>query len=124
MALRSERRFISQVAVKSGMLVEFTYRKMRDSTAKTYMAMVVDPNKNNYLHALLVDDLSDVDLIRLVVTLGNLTFDPSNRAQPLTDLKSDEAYKKYSGIKDQRRYRTFLLSNISGLRQILIGDIT
>jgi hypothetical protein len=124
MALRSERRFISQVALASGMLVEFTYRKMRDSTTKTYMGLVIDPNKNNYLHALLVDDLSDADLIRLVTTLGNLTFDPSNRAQPLTDLKNDAAYKKYSSIKDQRRYRTFLLSNISSLRQILIGAVT
>jgi hypothetical protein len=123
MALRGERRFISQPSVTSGILLEFTYRSNRDNVTKTYVVLVIDPNRGNYLHGLLVDDLSDEALIRLIVQLGNFTFDPENPSRPLTDLRNDDAYRKYSAIKHERRYRTFLRSNISNLRQILVGGV-
>lgn len=125
MSLLSERRFIDIGNLSSGMLVEFSYTKISDDSTKSYIAIVIDPNKDNYLHALLIDDLSDFELVNLVVRLGDsFTFDPDKRADPLTNLKTDEAYNKYLGIKNQRRYRTFLVNKISSLRQILIGELT
>lgn len=124
MALRSERRFISKEAIQSGMLVEFTYKKVSDESIKSYTVLIVDPNKDDYLHGLLISDLSDAELIGLVTKLGSFTYDPDNRAEPITNLQSDAAYDRYLGIKNERRYRTFLRENISSLRQILTGTIT
>lgn len=124
MALKSQRRFISKNNVTSGMLLEFSYTKVSDNTTKNYITLVIDPNKDNRMHALLVDDLSDMELVGMITKLGNFTYDPNNPSNPLTDLKSDAAYNKYLGIKNDRRYRTFLVNNISSLRQILIGELT
>lgn len=122
MALRGERRFISINNVLSGMLIQFSYRKATDNSIKNYTIIVVDPNKNNYLHGLLIDDLSDSELIGLITQLGEFNYDPTNRSSPITNLQSDVSYNKYKGL-NQRRYRTFLLNNISNLRQILIGKV-
>lgn len=124
MALRSDRRFIAKNKLISGMLVEFNYTKL-DGTTKRYEAIIVDPNKDNYLHGLLIEDLSDFELFTLITTLGDsLKFDQDNRTAPITNLQTDDAYKKYLGIKSQRRYRTFLVDKISSLQQILIGELS
>lgn len=130
MALRSERRFISKSNVQSGMLVEFSYTKIADGTTKSYMILVIDPSKKNestnneQLHGLLVDDLSDMELIGLITKLGSFQFNPDDPAAPLTNLQSDSAYSKYlSTTKSQKRYRTFVTKNISSISQILIGEV-
>ena len=122
MALRSVRRFIGINNVKSGMLVQFGYSKL-DNSSNSYTALVIDPNKNNYMHALLIDKLSDAELVSLVKQLGSLNYDPEAKNAPITDLQNDEAYKNYTQIKDKRLYRTFRLNKISNLRQILIGEL-
>lgn len=124
MPLRSERRFISKSKISSGMLVEFSYQKIKDKTRQSYVAIVIDPNKDDYLHALLINDLSDKELLDMITKLGEISYNPQQRDKPLIDLQNDDAYDKYLGIKNQRRYRTFLIENISSLRQILIGKIT
>lgn len=125
MALKSERRFISLSNLSSGMMIEFRYTKA-DSTAKSYTAIVIDPNKDSYLHALLLDNLSDSEIIQVATDLGReFNYDPDVRNAPITNLQSEEVYNRYkaSQFKSERRYRTFLLSNISSLRQILIGEM-
>jgi hypothetical protein len=75
------------------------------------------------MHALLIDKLSDAELVSLVTQLGSLNYDPEAKNAPITDLQNDEAYKNYTQIKDKRLYRTFRLNKISNLRQILIGEL-
>lgn len=124
MPLRSERRFIAKSNLSSGMLIDFSYKKISDGSSKNYTALVIDPNKDKYLHALLIEDLSDSELVNMITRLGQFSYDPDERNKPITDLQSDEAYSKYLGIKNERRYRTFLVENISSLRQILIGKLS
>lgn len=129
MALRSERRFIQKNAINSGMMLEFSYTSL-DNTVKNYSILAIDiMSKNNkeYLHGLLMDGLTDFDLVRLSTQIGKtFNFDPDNRSGPLTTLNTNDAYNSYKGsfVKNDRRYRTFLLSNISKLQQILIGELT
>ena len=130
MALRSERRFISKSKIESGMLLEFSYTKIADGASGRYTVLVIDPVKKNestgneQLHALLIDDLDDMELIRLITTLGSFQFNPDERDAPLTNLQSDAVYTKYlNTTKSQRRYRTFILKNITNPQQILIGEI-
>lgn len=124
MAIRSTRRFVGKANLKSGMLVEFSYTKLKDNQKNNYVALVIDPNKDNYMHALLIDDLTDFQLISLITKIGeSFVYDPDKPDQPLTNLQTNESYNKYLSIKDQRRYRTFLVNNISNLRQILIGEV-
>lgn len=106
------------------MLVEFTYKKVSDGSTKKYIVLVIDPDKDKYLHALLIEDLSDNELVTMIKQLGEFSYDADEKNKPLTDLQSNEAYNKYLGIKDQRRYRTFLVDNISNLRQILVGELS
>jgi len=127
MALRSERRFISKTNIKSGMLLSITYKK-NSGEVKDYMLITIDPDKenkftkNNQLHGLLVDDLSDEELIKMIVTIGNLSYDPTDVRAPLTDIQNDEAYEKFKANYDtKKRYRTFTLDNIRSVRQILVG---
>lgn len=124
MPLRSERRFIAKDKIQSGMMLEFSYKKIKDDSNDTYMVLVIDPDKDSYLHALKIDDLSDTELIGLITKLGSFTYDPDNRKNPITNLQNDEAYNKYTGIKSDRRYRTFLKNNIVNPRQILLGNVT
>lgn len=128
MSLRSERRFISISNVKSGMLVEFNYKK-HDLTSKSYTVIVIDPDKDSYFHAFLLDDLSDLDIVRIATEFGKEfnynTDSPSARKEPITNLQTDGAYDRYkrSLFRNDRRYRTFIRSNISQLRQILLGEL-
>ncbi len=129
MSLQSERRFLSKTNLTSGTMVEFSYIA-KDSTTKTYSVLVIDVINTNdiqYLHGLLLDNLSDFDIIKLSTQVGNqFNFNPDERDVPLTSLNSDEAYSRYktSIFKNDRRYRTFILDNVSNLTQILIGEIT
>jgi hypothetical protein len=127
MALRSERRYISKGDIKSGMMLDITYQKKSGET-KPYTILVVDPTKQNQytttsqLHGILINDLTDAELIKLVVTIGNLQYQEDRRS-PLTNLQSDEVYDKYKSLYgSQDRYRTFILENIKTARQILLGE--
>lgn len=134
MAFRSERRFISYGKVTTGMMVEFSYTKETGDT-NTYTAIVIDPSKSKevngvqqkYMHAILIDDLTDFEIIKLATELGEeFEFDPDNRTVPITYLKTDEAYTRYtqSNIKPKRIYRTFITERVKSIRQILLGEIT
>jgi len=132
MALRSERKFISKGNIQSGMLVEFSYKKIKDGNTGKYTVLVIDPNKKNesttkdQLHGLLVDDLSDMDLVRISTEFGQtFNYNADDRSNPITNLQSGEAYSRYtaSTMKNDRRYRTFVVDNISSLQQILIGEL-
>lgn len=110
------------------MLLEFSYTKKSDGSTKSYMVLVIDPAKKNentkttQLHGILIDDLSDDELIKLIVTLGNTQITPNAREAPLANLQSNETYDNYVGsIKGDRRYRTFVLDNVGSVRQILVG---
>ena len=113
--------------IQSGMFLDFTYSK--DGETKRYIGLVIDPDKKHpttskaQLHALLVDGMSDAEILRLVASVGNITFDPDNKKSPITFLKTEDAYDKYkaSSILTNRKYRTFLVNNMSSVRQILIG---
>jgi hypothetical protein len=92
--------------------------------------IIIDPAKkagdDAYLHGLVIDNLSDMELVRLSTEIGKeFNYDPSERKAPITYLQSDAAYERYkaSGIVNERLYRTFLLSNVSNPRQILIGEL-
>jgi hypothetical protein len=128
MALRSERRFISKNDIQSGMMLDITYKKKSGET-KTYTILTIEPSKENQytkssqLHGILIDDLSDADIFKLIVSLGNLTVGDDRKA-PLTNLQSDDAYSKYKSLYgSQDRYRTFIIENIVNARQILIGEL-
>lgn len=108
------------------MMIEFSYTKTDNST-KTYTVMVIDPDYNGYLHALLLDNLSDFEIVKLATELGNVfNYDPMSPSAPITNLQSNDAYNRYklSGYRDDRRYRTFIVNKITGLRQILIGELS
>ena len=128
MALKSKRRFISLNNIKSGMMIEFSYAKENGDT-DSYQVIVIDPNKSvdgkSYLHALLLENMSDADIINMATQLGNeFNIDPDKRNEPVTNLKSDAAYSRYKGssIRGKRIYRTFLRERIKGTpRQILVG---
>lgn len=124
MALRSERRFISKDKIESGMMLEFSYKKVDDGSVQKYTVLVIDPDKNSYVHALKIDDLSDTEVINLVTKLNSFNYDPTNPRTPITNLQSDDAYNKYLGIKSDRRYRTFVKKNIMYPRQILLGNLS
>lgn len=129
MGLRAEGLFISPNDLVSGMMIDFFYTK-RDSTVERYTAIVIDPAKkagdNLYLHALLIDGMSDMEMVRLATEVGQVfNYDPDNRDAPITYLQSNEAYIRYkaSPLLNQRIYRTFLLENITSPRQLLIGEL-
>jgi len=133
MSLRSERRFISYADVKSGMMVEFSYTK-DSGEMSSYKAIVIDPDKTgevqgrseHYMHAILIDELTDFEIVSLATELGEeFNFDPDRRKAPITYLQTDEAYNRYrsSNLKPKRIYRTFVKDRIRSIRQILIGAI-
>lgn len=129
MALRSERRFTALDNAVSGMMTSFSYTKL-DGTTKSYMVLVIDPqlrtdDGKEYLHGLLIDQLSDPELLQLAVTLGQtISIDPDDRRAPVTNLQTDEAYARYlQSYKGRDLYRKFIRSNIKGFQQILLGGI-
>lgn len=127
MALRSERRFISPNNIESGMMIQFSYVK-ENGDSGLYEVIVIDPKKSVrekiYLHALLLEGMTDQEIFQLVARLGDtVNFNPDKRAEPLTNLQTDAAYERYKGstLSSKRVYRTFLFDKISNARQILIG---
>ena len=140
MGFRDDGRFISKYEVTTGMIIDFSYTSASRKEKKTarYKVLVIDPAKfhnstdNAQLHGLLIDDkLSDFDIVRISTEIGkefNYNANPEtdeDRRVPITMLQSNEAYSRYttSFIKNDRRYRTFLVDNMSSVRQILIGEL-
>jgi hypothetical protein len=114
------------------MMVQFRYTKKSGETNQ-YVVLVVDPQRTNkratepQLHGFVIDEMNDKELIEFFSSLqGNINIDyEDRRASIIEGLNTDEAYKKFTSskyIKD-RSYRTFNLSAITGIRQILIGSI-
>jgi hypothetical protein len=130
MPLRSERRFISINNVTPGMMIQFNYTK-KSGGSGSYTVLVVDPNRQNdhasepQLHGFVIDELSDSQLIEFFASFGktiNLDYE-DRRASVVEGLNTDEAYNmfKVSKYVDNRSYRTFNLSSMSSVRQILLG---
>ena len=132
MALRSERRFISITNVLPGMMIQFNYTK-KSGDSGSYIVLVVDPNRQNdhasepQLHGFVIDELSDSQLIEFFASFGKTTkLDyEDRRASVVEELNTDEAYTAFKSSKyvDNRSYRTFNLSSMSSVRQILLGEV-
>lgn len=132
MPLRSERRFISISKVKSGMMIEFNYTKLSGNSG-TYTVLVVDPYRKNdratepQLHGFTIKELSDSELIEFFTSFGkSLNIDYTDRrASIVRDLNTDEAYEAFASSKyvKDRTYRTFNISKMSQVRQVLIGSV-
>lgn len=132
MPIRSTRRFIGVNNIKSGMMIDFIYKK-KSGGSGSYVVLVVDPNRKNdrateaQLHGFVIDQLSDEELIEFFTSFGksvNLDY-TDKRASIVEDLNTDDAYTKFVSSKyvGNRSYRTFNLSGMSGVRQILLGTI-
>lgn len=132
MAIRSERRFIGLTNVKPGMMVQFSYTK-KSGESGSYVVLVVDPNRKNeralepQLHGFVIEDMTDSELIDFFSSFKkNINIDFSNRSASVVEgLNTDEAYEQFRGSKyvKDRSYRTFNLSGISQMRQILLGSV-
>jgi hypothetical protein len=132
MPLRSERRFISLSNVQSGMMIQFNYAK-KSGGSGTYTVLVVDPTRKNeratepQLHGFVIQELTDAELIDFFASFRtSINFDyEDRRASVVQGLNTDEAYATFAGsryVKD-RSYRTFNLSGMSQVRQILLGSV-
>lgn len=130
MPLRSERRFIGVSNVTSGMIVQFNYTKLNGDNSQ-YIVLVVDPYRKNdhakehQLHGYDVKEMSDEELVTFAAEFKTrLNIDPDNRRKELVgDLNTQEAYETFrsSQFSQGRPYRTFNLSKITQMRQVLIG---
>lgn len=131
MGLKGQRRFISLNNITSGMMIQFSYKKASGGSGQ-YVVLVVDPNRQNerasepQLHGFIINELSDSELIEFFSSFGTSTkLDiEQNRAPVVEELNTDEAYAKFASSKyvKNRSYRTFNLSGISQVRQILLGE--
>lgn len=131
MALRSERRFIGISSLQPGMMIEFNYSKKSGGSGK-YVVLVVDPRRQNerasepQLHGFVINDLSDSELVEFFASFGkSMRIDYSDRrASVVEGLNTTEAYETFKSSKyvEDRSYRTFNLSGMSSVRQILIGS--
>ena len=132
MALRSEGRFISLNNVKPGMMISFNYSKKSGDSGK-YTVLVVDPNRQNeralepQLHGFVIDELSDKELVEFFTSFGkSIKLDYEDRRSSIVEeLNTDEAYERFKSSKyvKDRSYRTFNLSTMSAVRQILLGSV-
>ena len=131
MPLRSERRFINIRNVKPGMMLEFSYTKLNGQGNK-YVVLVIDPDRKNehasepQLHGYIIKDtMTDQEVIQFFSSFqSNLSLDYDDRRKSLvSELDSDESYDKFlkSKYADSRLYRTFNISKMSAVRQILLG---
>jgi len=132
MPLRSERRFISISNVKPGMMIEFNYTK-KSGGGGSYIILVVDPNRKNeratepQLHGFVIDELTDEQLIEFFSSFRksiNIDY-KDRRASIIEGLNTDEAYNTFATSKyvKDRSYRTFNLTGMSQVRQILLGSV-
>jgi len=132
MPLRSERRFISISNVKPGMMIEFNYTK-KSGGGGSYIILVVDPNRKNeratepQLHGFVIDELTDEQLIEFFSSFRkSINIDYKDRqASIIEGLNTDEAYNTFATSKyvKDRSYRTFNLTGMSQVRQILLGSV-
>jgi|LauGreDrversion4_2_1035121.scaffolds.fasta_scaffold603608_2 hypothetical protein len=132
MPLRSERRFISLSNVQSGMMIQFNYAKKSGGTGQ-YVVLVVDPNRRNeratesQLHGFVIDELSDSELLEFFASFRkSISLDYDDRKRSVVEgLNTDEAYETFASSKyvKDRSYRTFNLSGMTQIRQILIGSV-
>jgi hypothetical protein len=125
--LRSSPRYIAQKDIKSGMILDFGYNKL-NGESKMYQALVIDPSKsdehtgNLQLHGLLIDDLDDQKLLEMLKMLGSFFEAPPGWRNPIADYNSDEVYERIKQrITDsKKRYRTFLVDNITRPQQRIV----
>lgn len=132
MPLRSERRFIGISDVEPGMMIQFNYSK-KSGGGGSYVVLVVDANRENdhasepQLHGFVINELSDSQLIDFFSSFGtSVSIDSEDRrASVVEGLNTDEAYATFASSKyvKSRSYRTFNLSGISQVRQILLGSV-
>ena len=130
MAIRSQRRFININDIESGMMIQFTYKKLSGETQE-YVVLVIDPDRQNehasqpQLHGYVLKDFSDKELVEFFSAFDTeVNLNPRNNKKPvIKELNNDAAYAKFAASKyvSNRAYRTFNLSNISRTRQILVG---
>jgi hypothetical protein len=111
------------------MLLDIIYQKDSGETS-TYSVLAIDPDKvnqftnNRQLHGLLIGDLTDDEIVKLINVMGELIYNPEDKKAALVDLQNNESYQKFSANYDtKKRYRTFTLNNIRSVRQILVGGI-
>lgn len=118
--------------VKSGMVVEFTYKK-ENGESKKYKVMVIDPARENLhtkdskepakLHAYDVSSLDDREFIRFIADLDvPFTLNPAEKELSIAELDSFGAYEafKTSLKRLDRPYRTFTKSKITSIRKIVL----
>lgn len=132
MPIRSERRFIGVSSIKPGMMIEFNYTK-KSGGSGPYVVLVVDPNRKNerakepQLHGFVIQNLSDSELIEFFASFNkSMKIDYTDRrASVVEGLNTDEAYTAFASSKyvKDRSYRTFNLSSMSQVRQILLGSV-
>jgi hypothetical protein len=115
------------------MMIQFNYSKKSGGSGQ-YIVLVVDPNRENdhasepQLHGFVIDQLSDSELIEFFSSFRTtITIDSENRKKSVVEqLNTDEAYAAFASSKyvKNRSYRTFNLSGMSSIRQILVGTPT
>ena len=129
MTLRSTRRFIRIGNIQTGMMLQFRYTKLDNST-NDYTVLVIDPSRidtrtdREQLHAYDISELSDSAIVEFMLELDtHLAINPDNRSQSLVKLNADAVYQQFinsSQYKD-RPYRRFIPENMQLTRQILVG---
>lgn len=95
--------------------------------------LVVDPNRRNeratesQLHGFVIDELSDSELLEFFASFRkSISLDYDDRKRSVVEgLNTDEAYETFASSKyvKDRSYRTFNLSGMTQIRQILIGSV-
>lgn len=129
MGIRSERRFISLSDVVPGMVVDFAYTKLNGERGN-YTVLVVEPSRINdtakepQLHGYNITELSDLELIKFLAGFKtSINLSPEDRSAPVVEgLNTTEAYEAFKLMDDKRLYRTFIVSKIDRLRQVLLGS--
>lgn len=134
--IRSERRFIALANVEPGMIVDFAYTKLNGERGN-YTVLVIEVfygtvegsniNKNAKepkLHGYNITELSDLELFKLLASFKTtINFSPEDRRAPVVEeLNTKEAYQAFKSMDNKRLYRTFNVSKIDRLRQVLLGS--
>jgi hypothetical protein len=131
MAIRGQRKYINISNVEPGMMIQFNYKKLSGETNE-YVVLVIDPNRENehasqpQLHGYLLRDFSDKELVDFFSSLDTeAKIDPKSKTPVIKDINNDEMYSKFATSKyvSNRPYRTFNLTGISKVRQILVGKV-
>jgi hypothetical protein len=114
------------------MMIQFFYKKKSGGSGQ-YTVLVADPNRTNdhatepQLHGFVIGELSDKELIEFFSSFEtSIEISPDDKRVPIVkELNTDEAYNKFvsSRYVSDRSYRTFNISGISQVRQILVGSV-